>query len=230
MASLDGVEVNPIDEGSHDYDLPVPLVPRSFADDSPPTRPSSPLTVGEEDITSIAHPAVDDRDPLPDIGNASGDDIPFAAKNLRRSSRHTASTADLPADLVDDNTSVQKDTSPEKVPVKVKSTPRKKKNEPKKTPSVPTTAATTMSFLPSLPEHAKTYIKDLQFRVPLETYHPDDDVRFHNEAQARETRNRANAHIVRSALHYSEYRSFRDETGAHLHALMDKIEALPIGD
>ncbi len=227
MASLDGVEVNPIDEGSDDHDLPVPLVPRSFADDNPSTRPSSPLTVGEEDITSIAHTPVDD--PLPSTGDASGDDIPLAAKNLRRSSRHTASTADLHADLAGDNTSVQ-NTSPDKGSVKVKPTPKKKKNEPKKTPSVPTTAATTLSFLPSLPEHAKTYINDLRFRVPLETHHPEDNVRFHNEAQARETRNRANAHIVRSALHYSEYRSFRDETGAHLHALMGKLEDLLIGD
>ncbi len=36
--------------------------------------------------------------------------------------------------------------------------------------------------------------------------------------------------LSRSALHYSEYRSFHDETGAHLHTLMGKLEDLPIGD
>ncbi len=170
-----------IHEGSDDHDLPVSLIPHSFTDDNLSTHPMSPLTIGEEDITSIAHTPVDD--PLPSTGDVSGDDIPLTAKNLQCSSRHTASTADLHADLAGDNMSVQ-NTSPDKGSVKVKPTSKKNKNEPKKMLLVPTMAAMTLSFLPSLPKHAKTYINDLQFRVPLETHHPEDDVCFHNEAQA----------------------------------------------
>ncbi|KAK0196245.1 hypothetical protein F5146DRAFT_1133743 [Armillaria mellea] len=77
MASLDGVDVNLFDDGSHDDDLPIPLVPHSFNDNNPPTHPSSPLTR-----------------------------------------------------TVSDNTSVQ-NTSPDKGTTKVKTTPKKKKSDPK---------------------------------------------------------------------------------------------------
>ncbi|KAK0184304.1 hypothetical protein F5146DRAFT_1006573 [Armillaria mellea] len=80
---------------------------------------------------------------------------------------------------------------------------------------------TMTSFLPSLPDHVKTYISDLQFCVPLETHHPEDDIHFNNE-------NCTNTHIVHSALHYSKYQSFHNEMGSYLHLLMGKVEDLLI--
>ncbi|KAK0187465.1 hypothetical protein F5146DRAFT_1004369 [Armillaria mellea] len=68
---------------------------------------------------------------------------------------------------------------------------------------------TMTSFLPSLPDHVKTYISDLQFCISLETHYPEDDIHFNNEAQ-------------------SKYQSFHDEMGSYFHSLMGKVEDLLI--